>query len=309
MATNLLAQHMDSWAFDLEARNRSPRTITRYRDTINCVSAWLTDHDRALKASKITATDVRDFLRARQAATSPGTAAVDYRNLRAFFNWLVREGELRPGKNPMLKVGGPTVPEKEIPVLTIDHIAALLKTCKGNSFENRRDRAIILTLLDNGMRVSGLVGLRYTPDDTDTHDVLLDSAALRITLKGGRQLLVPIGRAAAHAIDRYLRARRDHPKSHLRSLWLSPKGRLTDSGVRQMLKRRAAAAGIGHVFPHLFRHTAAHMLREAGVSEQDLMSICGWESDAMAKRYGRSAAAARARAAHRRVSPADLVSG
>lgn len=305
--TNWLAQHMDSWALDLEARNRSPRTIDRYRDTITVFSGWLADHDRPLKASKLTSADVRDFLRARQTATSPGTAAIDYRNLKAFFNWLVREDELPPGKNPMLKVSSIKVPDKDIPVLDVDQVTALLKTCRGNSFENRRDRAIILTLLDNGVRVSGLVGLRYTPDDTATHDVHLDQGVLRVRLKGGRETLVPIGRACAHAIDRYLRARRGHPRSHLPALWLGPKGPFTASGVRQMLRRRAVQAKIAHVHPHLFRHTAAHMLRVAGLSEQDLMAICGWESDAMAKRYGRSAAAARARAAHRRVAPGDLV--
>ncbi|WP_232524551.1 tyrosine-type recombinase/integrase [Nocardiopsis gilva] len=178
----------------------------------------------------------------------------------------------------------------------------MLKTCKGNSFEARRDRAIILTLLDNGVRVSGLVGLRYTPDDSDTNDVLLQQSALRVTLKGGDMRLVPIGRAAAYAIDRYLRARRNHNKSHRKELWLSPKGALTDSGVRQMLKRRAKLAGIHHIYPHLFRHTAAHLLKLSGLSEEELMAICGWKSAAMAKRYGASAAAARARTAHRRVS-------
>ncbi|ASU81389.1 hypothetical protein CDO52_00080 [Nocardiopsis gilva YIM 90087] len=302
---NLFLEHMASWELDLQARGRSERTIKRYRDTITLFAAYQADHDRELKAGKAKPAHIRDFLRKRQTDTSPGNAAIDFRNLRAFYNWLVREEEIKVGKNPMLKVGAPKVPTKDIPVLAPEHITALLKTCKGNSFEARRDRAIILTLLDNGVRVSGLVGLRYTPDDSDTNDVLLQQSALRVTLKGGDMRLVPIGRAAAYAIDRYLRARRNHNKSHRKELWLSPKGALTDSGVRQMLKRRAKLAGIHHIYPHLFRHTAAHLLKLSGLSEEELMAICGWKSAAMAKRYGASAAAARARTAHRRVSPAD----
>ncbi|MEV2277779.1 tyrosine-type recombinase/integrase [Nocardiopsis sp. NPDC049922] len=302
---NLLLSHMDSWALDLQARNRAETTISRYRDTILLFSDWQAEHERRLAASAVRPSHVRDFLRHRQATTSPGTAAIDFRNLRAYFNWLVKEEELDHGENPMIKVGAPKVPEKDIPVLEADDIKALVKATAGRSFENRRDRAIILTLLDNGVRAGGLVGLRYAPHDDEANDVLLDRGQLRVILKGGRQTFIPIGPATAAAIDRYLRERAKHKLSHRKELWLSPKGRLTDSGVRQMLTRRAKAAGIAHVHPHLFRHTAAHLLKEAGLTEEELMAVCGWESAAMAKRYGRSAAAARARAAHRRVSPSD----
>lgn len=306
---NLYLQHMDSWALDLEARNRSTSTIARYRDTITLFATWLAEGGHELKAGKTKANDVRDFLRARQASTSPGTAAIDYRNLRAFFNWLVREDELKPGKNPMLKVGSIKVPERDMPMLDADQVKALLKTCAGSSFEARRDRAIILTLIDNGLRASGIMGLRYTPEVEDTHDVLLSDAQLRVTLKGGRTTTVPIGRTSAHAIDRYLRVRRDHRRSHLPWLWLGPKGRLTDSGLRQMLKRRGDRAGIGHVHPHMFRHTAAHALKASGLTDEEIMSIFGWTSMDMARRYGRALAGQRARVAHRAASPADALMG
>lgn len=306
---NLFTQHMASWALDLEARNRSSATIDRYRDTITLFATWLAESGHELKASTTTPATVRDFLRARQVATSPGTAAIDYRNLRAFFNWLVREDELPVGKNPMLKVGAPKVPEKDMPLLEPDQIKALLKTVTGGSFEARRDRALILTLVDNGLRASGIMGLRYTPEVEDTHDVLLTDAQLRVTLKGGRFTTVPVGRTAAHAIDRYLRTRREHRLSHLPWLWLGPKGRLTDSGLRQMLRRRGEQAGVGHVHPHMFRHTAAHALKSSGLSDEEIMSIFGWSSQEMARRYGRALAGQRARAAHRVASPADALTG
>lgn len=302
---NLLLSHMDSWALDLQARGRSEATISRYRDTIRMFADWQAEHERRLAATAVRPSHVRDFLRHRQAQTSPGTAAIDYRNLRAYFNWLVREDELEPGESPMLKVGAPKVPERDVPVMEPDHVAALLKTTAGRSFEKRRDRAMILVMLDNGVRVSGLVGLRYTPHEAETNDVMLDRGQLRVTLKGGRETFVPIGSATAAAVDRYLRERAKHKQSHRKELWIGPKGALTTSGVRQMLTRRARQAGIAHTHPHLFRHTAAHLLKSAGLTEEELMAVCGWESAAMARRYGRSAAAARARAAHRRVSPAD----
>ena len=306
---NLYLRHMDSWALDLRSRNRSEASITRYRDTIRLFSAWLAEGGHPLKASKAKGSMVRDFLRERMTATSPGTAAIDYRNLRAFFNWLVREGEIKPGKNPMLNVGEIKVPDKPMGMLDGDQLAALLKTCTANTFEARRDRALILVLLDNGVRASGLMGLRYTPEVEDTNDVDLGRGELTVTLKGGNRLVVPIGSATAYAIDRYLRVRRDHRVSTSPWLWLGVKGRLTDSGLRQMLRRRGAAAGIGHVHPHMFRHTAAHELKAAGLSDEEIMSIFGWSSAEMARRYGRALAGQRARAAHRRVSPADALIG
>jgi integrase len=78
-----------------------------------------------------------------------------------------------------------------------------------------------------------------------------------------------------------------------------------DSGVAQLLARRCEQAGIERLNPHRFRHTFSHEFRAAGGSEGDLMYLAGWSSTTMADRYGRSAAAERARDAHRRLSPAD----
>lgn len=298
---------MDSWALALRARNRQQSSIDRYRRTITLFTRWQDTHDRPTASADVSPTHIRDYLAHRTAETSPGTAAIDYRNLRAFFRWLAAEEEI--DADPMRKVAEVKVPEKDIPVLTPDEVAALLKTTEGKSFEARRDRAIILVLLDNGVRASGLVGLRYTPTAPETHDVDLDGGQLRVTLKGGDERHISIGVTAAAALDRYIRARTRHPQARRPALWLGPKGGLSDSGVRQMLKRRARQAQILHVHPHLFRHTAAHLLKSAGMSDEELMHICGWKSSAMARRYGRTLVASRARESHRKMSPADAIAG
>jgi len=80
---------------------------------------------------------------------------------------------------------------------------------------------------------------------------------------------------------------------------------MTANGIHQMLQRRAGAASIEHLHPHMFRHTFAHRWLADGGQEQDLMRLAGWKSPQMLSRYGASAADERARDAHRRMRLGD----
>jgi site-specific recombinase XerD len=253
---------------------------------------------------------LRAFLLSEEKRTSAVSAAVHYRNLRVFFGWLASEDE-RAAPNPMARVDRPKVTKKAKPFFDDDELTRLLKTCQGPTFEDRRDTALLRILMDTGMRVSGLAGLRYDPEEDSANDVFLPQRRLRIRLKGGDEIWVPIGRKAAAAIDRYVRIRARHSHAASPWLWLGTTGRgvghMTDSGIRAMVKRRGEKAGIQNVNPHRFRRSFADKWLEGGGSVDDLMHITGWKTYDMVREYTEARGAARAHQAHARLSPGDRI--
>jgi site-specific recombinase XerD len=296
-----IAALLPSWELSLDEQRLSPKTSYVYLRTGRLFAQWLDGRGLPTGTEGIEAAHIRAFLAHEAKRTSAISAHQHFRNLRVLFRWLAKEGE-RQAPDPMPGVEPPRVNRKVKGILTGNQLAALLRACEGQGFEERRDTAIVRIFIDTGVRVSGLANVK-------TAGVSLSAKTIRVVLKGGDEHVIPIGRKAAAALDRYTRARARHTHAASPWLWLGTAGRdrghFGSSGIQAMLARRGAQAGIEGLTPHWFRRTFAHDWLAAGGSELDGMRIAGWKTRAMIEQYAGDLAAERARDAHARLAPGD----
>ena len=295
-----IASMTESYLTDMRARDLSPMTLSGYTLTLGQFDAFLAANNLPREVMAVTRGDVRSFMRylLEDRHDAPGTAHTKFSVLRAFFNFTLREGEIVA--SPMAGLTAPKVPDVPVAVLTDEQLRAILATCAGPSFQERRDNAILRLLLDTGMRRAECGGLKVEEVN------IAARVAVLIKTKGRRPRVVRFGNKTAQAIDRYLRVRRGHPLAYRDDLWLTQIETPVDGRtIGSIVEKRGRQAGIT-THAHMFRHTYAHHQLSNGMQEGDLMQQGGWRTRDMLARYGAKLAVERSHEAYDRVgAPGD----
>jgi len=201
--------------------------------------------------------------------------------LRTFFKFLIKQGVV--DHNPAATVTTPKQ-EKKIPTyLPVDDIFRLLDFIETQTLLKARNRAMFETLYSCGIRVSELTNL-------DVADIDRSTAIIRVTGKGDRERLVPIGRKALGAIADYRRKLKQEQPAFAADdgpLFLNKNGgRLTSRSVARILEKIARECGLATpISPHGLRHTFATHMLDAGADLRAIQELLGHQSLATTQKY------------------------
>ncbi len=228
------------------------------------------------QVTQLTSDFLRQYISLMQENHNPGGVHALFRALRAFLYWVEEEEIIPDWKNPMRKLKAPRVAIEPIVPVSLEDVTALLKTCKRGMFTGERDRSVLLTLLDTGVRAGEFCRLNLDDIDLGTGAIMI------IQGKGRKPRVVFIGRRTRRAIRAYLRKRRDDSPA----LWVTRSGeRMTYWALTGVMERRAKLAGIQKPSPHDFRRAFALEMLRNGADVFSLQKLMGHADLQILRRY------------------------
>jgi len=273
-------------------RGLAENTLAAYRSDLQGFDAWLKRRGRhhLLEAGRA---DVMGYLAARVAGgASRRTSARLLSSLRRFYRYQIRQGAMT--EDPTARVDAPK-PDRPLPgALTESDIDRLLAAPDEHTPMGRRDRCMLEVLYATGLRVSELVDLQLD-------EVNLRQGVVRVTGKGGRERLVPLGEQAQDALADYLEQVRGalsaRPKT--RAVFITARGTgMTRQAFWYLIRRHAVSAGIRQpLSPHTLRHSFATHLLNHGADLRVVQMLLG-HSDLSTTQIYTHVARARLQALH-----------
>jgi integrase/recombinase XerC len=252
-------------------RNLSPHTVRAYGGDLDRFIEFVGGEAKLL-GPDVTVAFVRRFLsRLHADSYQKSSMARMLACLRTFYDYFLRRGAIE--SNPVRQVRTPRLDKKLPSFLDEEEVLRLLEATTGDSFTDRRDRALLETIYGGGLRVSEATELDLT-------DLQLDQGFAVVRGKGGKERLAPLGTGATRAAEAYLpeRAMRvEKLMSGVDALFINKNGtRLNVRSVRRILDRRAALGGIRKpVTPHTLRHSFATHLLNRGADLRAVQELLG----------------------------------
>ncbi|MEM7430640.1 MAG: tyrosine recombinase XerC [Pseudomonadota bacterium] len=259
---------IDSFIRHLEVERRlSPLTCKHYRRDLDALAKYCDEVDidnwgdvDSHQMRSFSATCYRRGLAAKSIQRRLSAA-------RTFYRYLLREKQV--SVNPVDSIPAPKSPKRLPGNLDADRMARLLEI-PGDGAIVDRDRAILELLYSSGLRLAELIDLNC--DDVDQQD-----ATVRVTGKGNKDRIVPVGRAALDALKRWRKSRPEFAPADEPALFVSSRGsRLAPRSVQARVTYWAKRQGIDtNVYPHLFRHSFATHLLESSHDLRGVQELLG----------------------------------
>jgi site-specific recombinase XerD len=273
-----LQRLIDSYLLCCQTEGKSADTMRWYRQKMATFLSYLAQGGATPTLADLNPDTVRGFVShlqslGRTAFTTRGYVQV----LKGVGTWLVEEGYVNV--NPLQRLQLPKVPKYVVKPLSGEEVAALLGAINRRSAAGARDLAVVLVLLDTGMRLGELAGLTVADGEDAVRNGLF-----KVFGKGSRERYLPLGNAARDALRRYTHVHR--PDVHADPLFLGRAGRpLTTEGLRQVIRRVSRRAGVEGVHPHRLRHTFAVNYLMNGGDAMTLQRILGHSTLEMVRNY------------------------
>jgi len=293
-----------------EVEGKTRATIRFYQNNLERFLWWLETNGVGPRLCDIKAVTLRSFLsyvkntrnRWRVGSTSsrelPSPATIDayWRCLQSFFSWLMHQEIITASENPLRKIPRPKVAKKVVRDIPLKLIQQALSLWDVNTLLGARNIAIVLTLLDTGVRLGEISGIR-------NRDINLDSHVIIIFGKGQKERKVRLEETAFSALQHYLKLRETVDCDYL---WVTAQERrLAATGIQTLIRRLCKLGGGVRWSPHSFRNTFAMNYIRARGDTFTLQILGGWEDLEMPRHYTRALQAEDAFEVHRRASPAN----
>jgi site-specific recombinase XerD len=301
---------IDSFLLSCKVEGKSYGTIECYSDKLKGFLWYTNNYDIPSDIGKVTTQHLREFLaylrdtehrfnsncpRAKKPINST-TIQKYYRALSSLINFLIREEILE--YNPLTKIKVPRAEKKVIKALSCKEVNQIIMVIMGipNTYEGKRNKAIILVLVDCGLRLGELLNLKLP-------DINMEQQILKVDGKTGERV-VRFGATTSKALKKYLKTRASI-NGHIDKLWITAKGvALKDSSVETLFIALSRKVGI-HINPHLLRHTFATLWLRNGGDSLMLQRLLGHTTLMMTNRYCQAVGCYDAVESHKEYGPVD----
>ena len=252
------------WLEDGLAKN----TLDSYRLDLYAFALWITEQNKQLLT--VEQADIQQYLAVKFPLSKPRSISRLIASLRRFYRYLIRENKI--SLDPTIQIQSPKLPRSLPKSLSEDEVLALLNSPNVDEPIGLRDRAMLELLYACGLRVTELVSVKVT-------EVSLSDGVVRVTGKGSKTRLVPMGEEAVDWISRYLSEARPAilQKRLCDALFVTNRAdEMTRQGFWYLIKRYALLAGITkHMSPHVLRHAFATHLLNHGADLRVVQMLLG----------------------------------